>query len=433
MAEPFLPLRGVTILAWEQAVSLPAGTRLLADLGARVIKLDAPSRQRMRARHLGNDLGRNKESIAVNLRDPRGQEVFKDLVRHADVVCENFTPRVKRQYGLTYEALTEVRPDLIMLSLCGYGQTGRMSNRPTYGPGIEAASGHARLAGFPDQVPVRPGAEFFADSNTGFYAAFAIVSALMRRRLSGKGSYIDLAMYEACAYHLTASLAQASQTGQDPERRGNSHPLALVQAVVEAGTPESWVAVTIWPEQGEAAAKLLGSSTEPAALEAALTAWAKGRGAEEAATALQAAGIAAAPALTVRDLMRNPQLKHRGAFGLLRHSQPVNGYAAHPHAVSPFLFTGHPRPEPREAPVAGQESRALLRGSLNKGDAEIEALIADGIVAEPSPGGTPFTDTPDAEAMRRQIEWRVLHDFDPDPGKTVGLPLTERAATGVAS
>ena len=149
MTQPFQPLRGVTVLAWEQAVSLPAGTRILADLGARILRLDAPARGRARARHLGNDLGRNKESIAVNLRDERGQDIFRALVQHVDVVCENFTPRVKRQYALTYEDLTKIRPDLIMLSLCGYGQTGRMSNRPTFGPGIESSSGHARMTGSP--------------------------------------------------------------------------------------------------------------------------------------------------------------------------------------------------------------------------------------------------------------------------------------------
>jgi crotonobetainyl-CoA:carnitine CoA-transferase CaiB-like acyl-CoA transferase len=210
MPEPYLPLRGVTVLAWEQAVSLPMGTRLLADLGARVIRLEAPARGRSRARALGNDLARNKLGLSLDLRDPRGQHVFKQIVRRVDVVCENFTPRVKRKYGLTYEALARVKPDLIMLSLCGYGQTGRMSDRPTFGPGIEAASGHAQLTGYPDQPPTRPGTIVFADNISGFYAAFAIVAALLRRRLTGKGQSIDLAMYEACAYHLTPSLALAS-------------------------------------------------------------------------------------------------------------------------------------------------------------------------------------------------------------------------------
>src|SRR6476646_11966257 len=128
MADPYLPLRGVTVLAWEQAVSLPMGTRLLADLGARVIRLESPARARGMPRHMANDLARNKQGLALNLRDPRGREVFRALVPHVDVVCENFTPRVKRGFELTYEDLTRIKPDLIMLSLCGYGQTGRMSD-----------------------------------------------------------------------------------------------------------------------------------------------------------------------------------------------------------------------------------------------------------------------------------------------------------------
>jgi formyl-CoA transferase/CoA:oxalate CoA-transferase len=421
MAQPFLPLRGVTVLAWEQAVSLPAGTRLLADLGARVIRLDAPSRGRARPRHLGNDLGRNKESIALDLRDARGQEVFKALVRCMDVVCENFTPRVKRQYHLAYEDLIEVRPDLIMLSLCGYGQTGRMSNRPTFGPGIEASSGHARLTGFPDQPPLRPGSDFFADSATGFYAAFAISAALLRRKLTGKGQYIDLAMYEACAYHLTASLAQASLTGQDPPRRGNDDAAALVQGVFPANAPGRWLAVTVYPERAGAAAALLGCAPEPATLRDALAGWARERSAEDGAARLQGAGIAAAPVLDVRDLTLNPQLRHRGAFGLVRHSRPVNGYVAHPHMLSPFLVPGWPRPTPTEAPLSGQDSRALLRELLDMSDEGIDALVADGIIAEPPTAAAPVPEA-DMESIRRRLEWQVLAGYDPDPGRTLGLP-----------
>jgi crotonobetainyl-CoA:carnitine CoA-transferase CaiB-like acyl-CoA transferase len=252
-------------------------------------ELDAPARGRARPRHLSNDLGRNKESIAVNLRDPRGQELFRALVRRVGVVCENFTPRVKRQYGLGYEELTAVRPDLIMLSLCGYGQTGRMSNRPTFGPGIEASSGHARMTGFPDQPPIRPGSDFFADSATGFYAAFAIGAAL------------------------------------------------------------------------------------------------------------------------------------------LRHSEPVNGYAAHPHMISPFLAAGRPRATPTEAPLSGQDSRALLRALLDMPDAAIDALVADGVIAESPAAAAPLPAATDSESIRRRLEWRVLSGYDPDPGRTLGLPKAAEA------
>jgi CoA:oxalate CoA-transferase len=426
MTEPHLPLRGVTVLAWEQVVSLPMGTRMLAELGARVIRIDAPSRGRPRPRHAGNDLVRNKESLGLNLREPRAREIFKRLVRQSDVLCENFTPRVKREFGLTYEELTKVRPDLIMLSVCGYGQTGRMSNRPTFGPGIEAASGHALLAGEPDQPPSRPGTIVYADNISGFYAAFAIISALLRRRLSGKGCSIDLAMFEASAYHIAPSIAQASLAGENPPRRGNGDPAALVQGVYESNTPERWVAVTAHSEDGSKAAALLGCEANAEALNAALGMWAKRHSAEDAAKVLQGIGIAASPVLDARDLLKNEQLRHRDAFTLVQHAQPVNGYAAHPHAVSPILFAGHERRGLEEAPAVGQDSRALLQELLGVGDAEIDGLAADGVISLAQASSEPVTMPSDEEGARRRIEWRLVTDFDPDPGRTLGLPsLTE--------
>jgi crotonobetainyl-CoA:carnitine CoA-transferase CaiB-like acyl-CoA transferase len=426
MAEPHLPLRGVTVLAWEQVVSLPMGTRMLAELGARVIRVDAPSRGRPRPRHAGNDLVRNKESLGLNLREPRAREIFKRLIQQSDVLCENFTPRVKREFGLTYEELTRERPDLIMLSVCGYGQTGRMSNRPTFGPGIEAASGHALLAGEPDQPPTRPGTIVYADNISGFYAAFAIISALLRRRLSGKGCSIDLAMFEASAYHVAPSIAQASLTGENPPRRGNGERAALVQGVYETKAPERWVAVTVYPEDGSKVATLLGCEASARALIAALGAWARGRSAEDAASALQRIGIAASPVLDARDLLHNAQLRHRDAFTLVQHAQPVNGYAAHPHAVSPMLFTGHERQGLTEAPAVGQDSRALLKELLGMSDEEIDGLAAEGIIAIARPSSEPVTMPADEAGARRRMEWRLVADYDPDPGRTLGLPsLTE--------
>lgn len=422
MADPHLPLRGVTVLAWEQAVSLPMGTRLLADLGARVIRLEAPPHGRIRPRHLGNDLGRNKEGLALNLRGPRGREIFARLVGHVDVLCENFTPRVKREFGLGYEDLTQVRPDLIMLSLCGYGQSGRMSNRPTFGPGIEAASGHAQMTGYPEQPPTRPGTIVYADNVSGFYAALAIVGALLRRRLTGRGSFIDLAMYEACAYHLTASLARSSLTGENPARRGNAEEAALVQGVYESEAGERWVAVTVYPERGEAAASLLGCAPEATALDRALAGWVRERGAEEAADVLQGISVAAAPVHDARDLLRSEQLRHRGAFTPVRHDQPVNGYAAHPHAASPFLFAGHARPALRESPAIGQDSRALLQELLGMGDAEFDGLADDGVIGVGGTASGAVAAPTDEEGVRRRLEWRLIADYDPDPGRTLDLP-----------
>ena len=373
-ATPLLPLTGVTVLAWEQAVSLPMATRLLADLGATVIRLEAHTRATRRPRHLANDLVRNKRSLAVDLRSEQGRGLVRRMVRTVDVLCENFTPRVKRAFGLTYEALREERHDLIMLSLTGYGQTGPWAERPTYGPGIESAAGHARTGGYPDALPTRPGTIVYADNISGFYAGLAILGALHRRRLTGTGESIDLAMYEANAFHLGISIAKSSLSGQPETRRGNADPAASIQGVFESREHERWLAVTVWPGQEQALTELLSAPL------GSLEAWIRTQDAAAAAAALQAIGIAAAPVLDAHDVLLSEQLRRREAFSLITHEQPVNDCPAHPHAASPWRFAGHPRPPLHEAPAVGQDSRMVLRRWAGLDDEAIDRLVAEGVV-----------------------------------------------------
>jgi crotonobetainyl-CoA:carnitine CoA-transferase CaiB-like acyl-CoA transferase len=420
MPEPFLPLTGITVLAWEQAVSLPMATRLMGDLGATVIRLESHVRTRQRPRYLANDLARNKLSIAVDLRTAEGQRLIKSLVQKVDVLCENFTPRVKRQFGLTYEQLNAEREDLIMLSLSGYGQTGAWSERPTFGPGIEAASGHAQSMGYPDRPPTRPGTVVYADNISGFYAAFAILAALHHRQATGKGQYIDLSMYEANTYHLRLSLARSSITTQPEARRGNHDPVMALQDVVETCQPERWLAVSVRQDQCNALANVLGIESSKD-LAASLRRWATTRTAEEAAATLQQAGIAAAPALTSRDLFRNAQLRLRQAFTLIPHDQPVNGFTAHPHAASPWRFARLPRPPLREAPAIGQDSRRVLAHWLAMPDAEIDTLITSGVVGVPVEIPGAQTARIPEEMIRRKIDWRLAAGHDPEPERVIGM------------
>lgn len=418
MSGPFRPLAGVTILAWEQAVSLPFATRLLADLGATVIRVDAGVRGAQRPRHLANDLVRNKQSIAIDLRSAGGQALFKRLVSKVDVVCENYTPRVKRQFHLTYPDLKAIRPDLIMLSLSGYGQTGAWSERPTYGPGIEAAAGHAQSMGFPDLPPTRPGTVVYADNISGMYAAFAILAALQHRKLTGEGRFIDLSMYEANAFHLSLSIARSSRTGQPEVRRGNSDVAAVFQDVLPTVEAGRWLAVTVRPGQNMALGSVVGPGE--AELVDRLRAWVAVRTPEEAADGLQAVGIAASPVQNARDVLLDSQLRHREAFTLTRHDLPVNGYDAHPHGASPFRVAGHSRAELREAPATGQDSRAVLAALLGIDDAAIDELIAAGSISLSSraPAAAPRRNP---AFIEQQIGWQLIAAVDPEPGRTLGL------------
>lgn len=422
VAEPYQPLVGVRVLAWEQAVALPMATRLLADLGATVIRLESHTRGGKRPRYLGNDLARNKLGLAVDLRQEAGRTLVRRLADRVDVLCENFTPRVKRQFGLTYEALSAEHPALIMLSLSGYGQSGAWAARPTYGPGIEAAAGQAQSMGYPDAPPTRPGTIVYGDNISGFYAALAVTGALLRRRLTGRGSYIDLAMYEANAFHLGLSLARSSLSGAPEPRRGNADPDAAVQGVYESREPERWLAVTVRHERVAALAALLRADQNCADLDRVLASWVAERSVQAAAQLLQAAGIAAAPVLNARDLLQNAQLRRREAFTLVQHATPVDGYTAHPHAASPFRFDRRPRPTLREAPAVGQETRAILADWLELADDEIEGLFAAGVVGETAtPAVIAPAHTPPDRASRR-LAWRLIADYDPEPGKTLGLP-----------
>ena len=427
MTAPFQPLSGVTVLAWEQAVSLPFATRLLADLGATVIRVDAGVRGAQRPRYLANDLVRNKLSIALDLRSEQGQALFRRLVRVVDVVCENYTPRVKRQFHLTYDELRSERPDLIMLSLSGYGQTGAWSERPTYGPGIEAAAGHAQSMGFADLPPTRPGTVVYADNSSGLYAAFAIISALQQRRQTGRGRFVDLSMYEANAHHLALSLARSSLTGAPEERRGNSDPVAAFQDVLPAKGDNRWLAVTVRPAQVERVRQMVAPADGD--LGAALAAWAAGRSAEEAARALQKIGVAAAPVNNARDVLTDEQLRHREAFTPAQHAAPVNGYCRHPHGASPFKFDGLPRPPLVEAPAVGQDTRMVLRRWLELDDAAIDGLIADGVVREA--GAVPAAAPPrDTELLRKQVGWKLLAAVDPEPEQVLGLERCNEVSDG---
>lgn len=430
MPEPRQPLSGVTVLAWEQAVSLPMATRLLADLGATVIRMESHARARPRPRYLGNDLARNKLSLAIDLRSEQGRAVMRSLVAKVDILCENFTPRVKRQFGLTYDALRAERPDLIMLSLSGYGQSGEWSERPTFGPGIEAASGHAQSIGYADLPPTRPGTVVYADNVSGFYAAFSLLAALHRRRATGEGQQIDLSMYEANAYHLGPAIARSSLSGEPAPRRGNANPEAALQDLFASQEPERWLAVTVYQRQLAALATLLGSP-EDGNLAAALGRWVAGQSAGEAAAALQQSGIAAAPVMTARDLFLNPQLRHREAFTPITHEQPVNGFSAHPHGASPWRFDALPRPPLREAPAVGQDSRHVLAHWLAMPNAEIDTLIASGVIGEArQPPGPQSARLPE-DAIARKLEWRLAASYDAEPEQIIERGATPEIA-GVA-
>lgn len=200
------PLAGCRVLELGSIVAGPFCGRLLADFGAEVIKVEPPEGDGIRSvgkRHLGKSLYaasilRNKLLISLDLRTRDGQAIIKKIVPKCDIVIENFRPGSLEKWGIGYDELSRLRPDLIMVRISGFGQTGPYSQRPGFGIIAEAMSGLRHITGDPDRPPARVGVQL-TDYITGLYGAFGAMMALYHRNLTGEGQYVDTALYE-CAF-----------------------------------------------------------------------------------------------------------------------------------------------------------------------------------------------------------------------------------------
>ncbi|MDA0366432.1 MAG: CoA transferase, partial [Chloroflexi bacterium] len=235
------PLTGVRVLSLEQAVALPVATRQLADLGAEVIRVQAPERARRPAGP--DDLTRNKRQLGIDLNVEGASELFLRLASAVDVVCHNFTPRVVTKFGIDYESVRRVHPGVIYVSVTGFGMTGPWGPRPLFGPGAEAVSGINSLIGMADAWPGRPGTIVYADSVCGMHVAFAILAALDHRDRTGEGQHIDASLYETSVSMLGPVLAEAA-LGARPQRAGNTDRTFALHDVFAARGHDRHVAVS---------------------------------------------------------------------------------------------------------------------------------------------------------------------------------------------
>ena len=279
----------------------------------------------------------NKLSVAVNLSKPEGVAVALRLVRWADVVSENFSPRAMAKWGLSYERLRELRPDLVMVSSCLFGQTGPQRMYPGFGGQGSAIAGFNHLTGWPDREAVGPSGTI-TDSLSPRYVALLIAAALFHRERTGEGQYIDVSQIETGVYSLSEVIVRASARGEVMTRRGNHAEDAAPHAIYPCAGEDRWIAIAVfsdeeWRRLCEALdapglardprfASLADRLAHEEALDAALSE--RTRVFEPAALMqrLQAAGVEAGVVQTCADLLQDPQLAHRGHFVRLRASPP---------------------------------------------------------------------------------------------------------------
>jgi crotonobetainyl-CoA:carnitine CoA-transferase CaiB-like acyl-CoA transferase len=327
-------LGGLRVLDFTTTIAGPHCTRLLADLGAEVIKIESPAGDMMRTRPPLRDgastsfgqLNAGKKSMALDLKSPAAVEVVQRLVATADIVVENFRPGVMRRFGLDYEVLREVKPELIYCAISGYGQSGPSAELPAYAPVIHAASGYD-LAHMAYQGEVRRPdycGIYIADVLTGTYAFGAILAALHQRQATGEGQMIDVSMLESML-SLTLSEIQNAQFAVAPPGRPIFGPVA---------TSDGWINLSIASErtfQNLASAsghrhwlsdprfaEYVDRRANWGELIDELERWSTELTTAEVQAVFDKNGVPSSPYRTVRDAMADPQTAHRGSFAEVR-------------------------------------------------------------------------------------------------------------------
>jgi len=231
-----LALEHITVLDLTHMLSGPYGTMLLADLGARTIKVEPPGTGEGTRRLLENDpdysrggmgayyltLNRNKESVCVDLKSPAGREVFMDLVRQADVVFDNFSVGVTGRLGIDHAALSQVNPRIVTCSVTGFGQTGPHTQRPAFDQVVQAMGGGMSITGTPETGPTRSGIPI-GDLGGGLFGALGVLAALVERDRTGRGQHVDISMLDAQISLLNYMATMHFMSGHVPEGIGNGH------------------------------------------------------------------------------------------------------------------------------------------------------------------------------------------------------------------
>lgn len=348
------PFSGLLVIDLTHVLNGPFATTILADLGARVIKLEPPGHgddtRTYGPFHKGQSLyfsfiNRGKESVVLNLKDDADREIFLNMVRQADVLAENFRPGAMARLGFAYDELSKLNPRLIYASSSGFGQTGPLSTYPAYDTIIQAMSGIMSLTGFPDGPPTRVGTSL-SDLIAGVFMFSGIASALYARERTGKGAHIDIAMLDSAFAFLEHGGMEYAATGEAPGRIGNRHPSIAPFDVFECldghvvicagndhlfnrlcetvGRPELITDTRFLENQD----RLQNHAALKHELELAL----KTRPAAHWLESIHAAGVPVGPLLTVPEAAEHPQTKARNmlidAGGIRMPGNPVkiSGY-----------------------------------------------------------------------------------------------------------
>ncbi|MDD5127806.1 MAG: CoA transferase [Dehalococcoidales bacterium] len=413
---PGLPLTGVRVLDLTAFWSGPFAASLLGSVGAEVIKIESTRRidpwrgaatasltgeKTYERSPLFNTVNLDKLGITIDLTTAKGVELFKSLVRISDVVMENYTPRVMKNFGLDYPVLREINPKIIMISMAAHGSTGPWREFPGFAYPMEQMSGIPQLTGEPDRPPrmtdVSP-----SDPAAAVNGTMAVLTALLFRQRTGRGQYIDLSQVEALTCLVGDAIVEYSMNGRNRNRLGNRHPFWAPQGYYRCKGDNQWVGITVTSDAEWAAfLKVLGSpdwakdgkyadSTgrwqHQDELDKHIGAWTEHYDHYEVVTMLQAAGIAAGPVLSPPELLQDPHLNARGYFQEVE--RKLVGTHRYPVPTAAMRFSRCPISIRRPSPMVGEHNEYVFGNLLGMSPPEIQALADEKII-----GTTPLGDS----------------------------------------
>ena len=404
------PLRGIRILDLTHVWAGPLSTRILADLGAEVIKIEAPTSRGPLVYPeptppLGGWIGgnpgdepynrnayyvklqRNKKSVAMDLKTTKGRNTFIELVKVADVVIENFSARAMPALGLNYERLATANPKISYVTMPGYGMSGPCRDWVAFGPSIESTCGFTNIMGYSENEP-RNTATALIDPIEGTNAAAAVLSALRRRKDSDKGALVEMSLHEAGVSFCGPWLIE-HQLNKNIQPIGNRHPAMAPHGVYPTAGSDEWIALACRNDADWRALCCVISELDPKAnlstrvqlqpsIDNIITNWTAKRRKEIATESLQAVGVPAGPLNTTPEMTADVQVQSRGFFvPLEKEGTPMPGNPVKMSGLSPADWTPCPR--------LGAENASILKDWLGFSKERINQLESDGVITERPP------------------------------------------------
>ena len=447
------PLENIRVVDLSRVFAMPFAGANLADLGAEVIKIDTCQAQFMETTRTitgpfpdnrpgelwweqggtFQTLNRGKRSLTLDLRSEEAQRIVKELVSVSDIVLENFTPRVMARFGLDYASLRAVKPDLIMVSNTGYGHSGPWSNFGAMASALEPTHGTGAFMGYldddgsgrlqPGSIPNKVG-NSYTDFLATWTALLSVMAALLHRAKTGRGTWVDLAMYQNGAAFVGEGLLAYAFNGERARWLGNRHPAMAPHGCYPCAGEDQWVTIAVRDDADWAAfceaigeaelagdarfATVMGRLERQDELDAIVAEWTMGRASYQAMETLQGAGVPAGPVLTAGQALADPHFRQRDFFEQVTHPEET-GLGVKEYIGRGWKLSGSRAGIGGPAPLLGEANGYALREILGLSAERVDALAEQEVIGVEPIGGRAPSQVP----LEEQVELGWVAAFDP--------------------